>query len=105
MTFAEQNHSVISQNIANVNTPDYKTRHLNFEEFLKQVENGKAKQGKLGSMPVELTTGLDDRADGNNVNMELELGSLRENRILYESYAAMLGGRFDLIRTAIESGR
>ena len=101
MTFAEQNHSVISQNIANVNTPDYKTRHLNFEEFLKQVENGKAKQGKLGSMPVELTTGLDDRADGNNVNIDQQLAALRKNSLLFQTFSNMLNSRMDAYRRAI----
>ena len=101
MTFAEQNHSVISQNIANVNTPDYKTRHLNFEEFLKQVENGKAEQGKLGSMPVELTTGLDDRADGNNVNIDQQLAALRKNSLLFQTFSNMLNSRMDAYRRAI----
>ena len=101
MSFAEQNHSVISQNIANVNTPEYKTRQLNFDEFLKQVEKGDAKKGKLSSLPVELTTGLDDRADGNNVDIDQQLAQLRKNAILFQTYSNMLNSRMDTYRRAI----
>ena len=45
------------------------------------------------------------RPDGNNVNLELELNSERQNRLLYETYAAMLQSHFDLIDTSIQSGR
>ena len=32
------------------------------------------------------------------------MNSMRENRILYETYAAMLAGHFELMRAAVQDG-
>jgi flagellar basal-body rod protein FlgB len=45
------------------------------------------------------------RPDGNNVSLELELNEMRENRLLYETYAAILQSHFALLETAITEGR
>ncbi len=42
--------------------------------------------------------------DGNNVSLESEMVAMRENRILYETYASMLQNHFMLIETAITGG-
>jgi hypothetical protein len=39
------------------------------------------------------------------VTPELELNSLRENRLLYEMYSTILSGKMDLVRTSITGGR
>jgi hypothetical protein len=33
------------------------------------------------------------------------MNSMRQNRLLYEAYAAILGTRFELMRVGIESSR
>ena len=96
---------VIANNIANQNTPGYTRVVLRFEELLQRaVESGR---GELANVVPELE---EDRLtpagpDGNNVNVELETNALRQNRLLYEAYASILGTRFELLRTSIESGR
>ena len=40
-----------------------------------------------------------------NVSLELELNSMRENRLLYEAYSSMLRSHFSLLETAISEGR
>jgi flagellar basal body rod protein FlgB len=42
--------------------------------------------------------------DGNNVNMELEMNAMRENRLTYETYAAILESHLGLIDAAIREG-
>jgi flagellar basal-body rod protein FlgB len=44
-------------------------------------------------------------ADGNNVNMELEMTGLMQNRLQYELYSTILAGRMELMRSAIQGGR
>jgi flagellar basal body rod protein FlgB len=39
--------------------------------------------------------------DGNNVTMEQEMNSLRENQLLYDMYAAMYAGRNKLIEIGL----
>ena len=44
------------------------------------------------------------RPDGNNVNLELELNALRENRLRFETYAAIVEGRGSIKRLALGGG-
>ena len=95
---------VIAGNIANENTPGYRRQVLHFEEMLR----GALRRGdELGSIEpqVEPDFVTPARADGNNVNLELELNADRQNRVLYETYAAILQSHFELLRTGIENGR
>jgi len=95
---------VIAGNIANQNTPGYTRKVLRFEELLHAaMESG----GDLASVEPQIEEDLltPASADGNNVNPELESNALRQNRLLYEAYASILGTRFELLRSSIESAR
>ena len=96
---------VVSANIANQNTPGYTRQVVQFEDLLRQ----NLEHGAEGVASVEPRI-LDDlespaRPDGNNVSLELELNEMRENRLLYETYAAILQSHFRLLETAISEGR
>lgn len=96
---------VLSANIANQNTPGYQRRDVNFETLLQDA----MRKGPAGAQSIEPEIELDElspsRPDGNNVTLELELNALRENRLLYETYASILQGHFNLLRAAITEGR
>ncbi len=98
---AEQNHSVVSQNIANVNTPGYRTNELAFEEFMKRVANGSAEQGIIEPSAVRRVEGLMERADGNNVDIDQQLGSLKKNSLLFQTYSQLLAAKMATYRKAI----
>jgi flagellar basal-body rod protein FlgB len=95
---------VVSGNLANLNTPGYKRREVNFEDLLRSALDRGASVEKVEA-EVETDATSPARPDGNNVSLELELNSLRENRLLYETYAAILEGRMDLQRLAVTEGR
>jgi len=102
---AELRGQQISANIANQNTPGYVRRDVRFEELLREaMEEGRA-EFEAVRPEVSLDLETEARPDGNNVSLELELNAMRENRLLYETYAAMLAGHFELLRTAITEGR
>lgn len=91
---------VVSANIANSNTPGYVRQVVRFEELLsKQLQNGR----DLADVRPELQPDLETpaRPDGNNVSLELELNSMRENRLLYEAYSSILRSHFSLLESAI----
>lgn len=101
---AEQRHSVISQNIANVNTPGYRARDLEFEAALAGQLRGN------GDSPVTETetqivyqAGLSVRTDGNNVDLDREVGQLNQNALLHQTYTQVLAGYFDAMRRAIRT--
>ena len=95
---------VVSANIANSNTPGYVRQVLRFEELLgEELRSG----GDPARVAPELLPDLEtpSRPDGNNVSLELELNSMRENRLLYEAYSSILRSHFSLLETAITEGR
>jgi len=98
---------VLAGNIANQNTPGYTRQVVRFEELLRSaVQRGRGSDELARVQPsVEKDTQTPARADGNNVELELELSAARENRLLYEMYTAIRSSRTELIRSAIESGR
>jgi flagellar basal-body rod protein FlgB len=96
---------VIANNIANQNTPGFTRKTLQFERLLKAaLESGVDDLSRVRPS-VEEDRVTPPRADGNNVNVELEMNALRENRLLYEAYSSILGTHFELVRASIESGR
>ncbi len=97
---------VIGENIANVNTPGYQRQEVQFEQQLVRLIEGSNKplgDRELGDVRPRVTTtkNLPNRADGNNVNVETEVGQLTKNEILYETYSQILATQLGMMRTAI----
>ena len=95
---------VVSANIANSNTPGYVRHVVRFEELLgEELRAG----GDAGGVAPQVAADVDTpaRPDGNNVSLELELNSMRENRLLYEAYSSILRSHFNLVENAITGSR
>lgn len=111
LSAAELRSRVISSNLANQSTPGYTRREVSFEALLRESMSDSSRPGDLletlaGLEPeVRLDESTPARPDGNNVTLELEMNALRENRLLYETYAAMLRGRFQLLEAAVTESR
>jgi len=94
---------VVSANIANSNTPGYVRHVVRFEELLgKELADGGDASRVNPAFEPDLETPA--RPDGNNVSLELELNSMRENRLLYEAYSSILRSHFALLESAISAG-
>lgn len=96
---------VISQNIANVNTPNYKRRVFKFDKALHDA------LGKGTSYAYRDITGWVDRPNvtpvrnnGNNVDIEIELMNMKENSMLYETYTQIYNKKSTLVKKAISGG-
>lgn len=108
---------VISTNIANVETPGYRAKELDFAGYLRQAaENAQAPRGILGAEPsaqsltdgarvVEQAAPAVTRLDGNTVDMRHEMSALSETGVQYLSGAQMLQSHLRLLRSAIREGR
>ena len=95
---AELRHKVVSQNIANVNTPGYRNLEVRFDETLQGA--GGTPDASAAAMIGE-TGGLVVREDGNNVDLDRELGKLTKNSMEFETFSHLLVARFSLYRSAI----
>lgn len=101
LSVTQKRQQVIMGNLANVETPGWKRKRVEFESLLADAM-GKPTGDPLAVEPEIVTDDLTPgRPDGNNVHMELELNSLRENRLLYQTYAAILNHRFSAIDAAL----
>ncbi|QEG23375.1 flagellar basal body rod protein FlgB [Mariniblastus fucicola] len=98
---AEQNHRVVSQNIANVNTPGYQTRELSFEDYMKRVKSGESNQGFIDEIPTTLVEGLVERVDGNNVDFDQQVANLKKNALLFQSWSQLLAAKMSTMRKAM----
>jgi flagellar basal-body rod protein FlgB len=111
-------HKIISNNIANVNTPEFKRSSVLFEERLAEALNATQATpartnarhlaghngGDLNPVIVtETTTSI--RADGNNVDIDAEMANLAKNNIYYDAVAKELSRYFANLRAAINEGR
>jgi flagellar basal-body rod protein FlgB len=99
-------HQVLSQNISNVNTPGYRRQDVSFESALAKVLSATDGVADLqgAKIQVEETEGGHTRADGNNVDIDMEMGALAKNALLYQTYAELLSNKIQMMRSAI-SGR
>ena len=102
---------VISQNIANADTPGYKRKEVQFEEFLSsELKNSRITSGKSrisGSGDIRITEDHKNysyRLDGNNVDIEQEMAQMAMNTLRYNTLIQRMSGQFSKIRTII-SGR
>src|SRR5438477_12244099 len=79
---------VIAQNVANLNTPGYSTLGVSFEDALKQALTPRSGERPL-DVAVEVVPGTGGtlRADGNNVDIDLEMARLQKNAIYFQVYA------------------
>ena len=100
--FAHESHRATGQNLANVNTPNYKTKELPFEQLLSQLENPNA-AGELdvAAFQMQETSGLAERADGNNVDLDRELAMMKKNALAYQTLTQLLGSKMSIIQRSI----
>ena len=104
LSAADMRTRVTLANLANTNTPGYKRQTVEFETLLQDAM--RKGSSSTAAIQPEVRVDLESPAgpDGNNVTLEAEMIAMRENRILYETYASMLENHFSLIETAITGG-
>jgi flagellar basal-body rod protein FlgB len=114
-----QRQQLVASNIANVDTPHYRTVDIDFDKALSRALDGSsdrltAKRTQIGHMashaepgaPVAREVqGLPVRNDGNNVSLEREMMALRSIRGKYKVAATVARKRFDQIKSALSEGR
>lgn len=101
-------HSVISDNIANAETPGYKAKRLDFEaELQKAVEANEMSPGSRDIASVNPVIYEDFQAetgqDLNGVDMDREMAALTKNDIQYSAATQAVSKKFSLLKYAIGS--
>lgn len=98
MDLLDARQKLVTSNIANADTPGYKTRDLDFQsEFQNLLNGGQAH-------PIEVS-GLKSNNDGNNVNMDREAQLLSENALRFNVASQLMRGQIATLKSAIDEGK
>ena len=105
---------VLAANLANVDTPNYKARDLDFQAAMKMAASGQDNHiaktnpkhfstSDTGSFAPALLyrQSFQDSLDGNTVDEQIEQSKFMQNSIQYQTSLEFLGGKFRSLRSAI----
>jgi flagellar basal-body rod protein FlgB len=92
-------------NMANVDTPGYKTQGFNFEqEFARQLNSSAGADGLAGAqVQAQDVDGLVARPDGNNISMDREGMQLAKSQLQFRLGVQLLKGEFSTVMSAIHA--
>lgn len=102
LDLASEQMKLTAGNMANVDTPGYKTQGFDFEqEFVKQLSTTDA----AGFTPAaaEDVDGLVTRPDGNNVSMDREGIQLAKSQMQFKMGVELLKNEYSTVMSAIHA--
>jgi flagellar basal-body rod protein FlgB len=104
---ATQRQSLLTANLANVNTPGYKRQDLDFNIILeREMHAPRTRMQEMlqrGKMQIKQDGSL--RVDGNNVDMEKEVMAIAETELRYQALSDMAAQYFAGLKNVIKEGR
>src|ERR1700727_3094614 len=94
-----------ASNMANVDTPGYRTQGFDFEqEFARQLNASEGSEGATAAqVAVEDMDGLVARPDGNNVSMDREGMQLAKSQLQFRMGVQLLKSEFSTVMSAIHA--
>jgi flagellar basal-body rod protein FlgB len=98
MTLLSERQKLVASNIANADTPGYRTQDIDFHS---EFESASADQSPAVIEPQ----GLVAKADGNNVNLDREARLLAENALRFSIASNFARSELSTLRTAIQEGK
>jgi flagellar basal-body rod protein FlgB len=84
-------------NIANADTPGYRTQDIDFQSEFQSAAGGPPR--------VTEVSGLQVKNDGNNVSLDRESRLLAENALRFQMASNLMRSQIRLVRSAIDEGK
>lgn len=116
LQYSTMKNKAISNNIANVDTPNYKAENVSFKSLL-QDESNRLELKSTHSKHLPATNSNHSQHvmatnnstiynhNGNNVDVDKEMADLAENQIFYRSLIDRMNGKFQTLQTVIRGGK
>jgi flagellar basal-body rod protein FlgB len=95
--------SLISSNIANINTPNYRAFDLIMQDQMSNDSDHDLNENLQSPKLVPTPTPV--KNDGNSVDLDLEMSKLTENQLMFTTLTTTLSKRFEQLRSVIAEGR
>ena len=87
---------LVASNIANADTPGYRTQDIDFQsEF----------QNAIGSPQIIQVGGLQVKNDGNDVSLDREARLLSENALRFQMASQLMKSQIHAVQSAIQEGK
>jgi flagellar basal-body rod protein FlgB len=99
----QRRHQVLSENVANAETPGYRARDLDFQSALLHAFEPTA----AGTSEVEATADRSAtvKVDGNSVDLDTEMARVSENALKIVALTRLLARKYEGLKAAIDGGR
>ena len=98
---------LISQNIANVDTPNYKRQDIDFESvLLREVQSAGKNDIDINNLNAEIYTDLKNssyRMDGNNVDIEVERSEETKVELRYNTLVTRITAQLNRMETILQN--
>lgn len=116
LRFRALRNQVLSSNIANADTPNYKARDVTFRDALANAQPGslslqktselhqKAWSTAAGDARLMYRVPMQPTLDGNTVETDVEQAAFAENALQYRASLAFLDGQIRTLKYAIKGG-
>ncbi|MGF2615642.1 flagellar basal body rod protein FlgB [Rossellomorea vietnamensis] len=115
LNYSSAKQKMISQNIANVDTPNYKAQSVSFKDQLSEsissmqairtnpkhfeFSSGGANGFALNAKPFQYNH------NGNSVDIDKEMAEMANNQIYFNALSDRLNGKFNSMKTVISGGK
>lgn len=122
LSFAEARHRMLAENVANINTPGYKSKSLDVDAFQRALREAITEKGSDANKPFVLPSSNQFRTnrfgglsvtptvdspgnilhhDQTNASIDQLMADLADNAMVYQAANEILKGYFDGMRKAI----
>jgi len=116
LNFRGEEQKVISGNIANIDTPGFKTKQLDFNSELKLSQSQDIQLSRTNKNHIAIddnikpkkfslseVQGLDEQNDGNNVNLDSQMSRMSQNSIMFSAIQGSIKKDVLFFKTMIDA--
>ncbi|MBB6443837.1 flagellar basal body rod protein FlgB [Bacillus benzoevorans] len=117
LNYSSTKQKVISQNIANVDTPNYKAKGVSFKSALQEAlgdtidtyrtdkRHFAFQKHSAASAVIENKNQVSYNENGNSVDIDQEMADLASNQIYYNALTERISGKFSTLQNVIRGGK
>ncbi|GEK32569.1 flagellar basal body rod protein FlgB [Kurthia sibirica] len=115
LSYSSIKNKTIAQNIANVDTPNYKAKDVSFKQMLTDAQTTTLSANRTDDKHIDFQaeantpgvysySNLNYRQNGNGVDMDKEQASLAKNTLYYNALIERVSSKYNTLQTVIKGG-
>jgi len=98
-------HRVLTENVANAETPGYRARDLDFGGALARAFDASRQPGAADDAEPAIDAGATVKIDGNSVDLDTEMARLSQNALKIVALSQIIAKKYASLRAVITDGR